>query len=220
MTTSYFGAVTGYENKPMDERNENDFYPTAPLATYALVKNYPFPNKIWEPAAGRGYMSAELIRCGYDVYSSDLFDYDDPLVNVESNRDFLTTVYKDANAVITNPPYKNDLPMKFALHALSQDNIEVVALYCRMNFIFGQRRYHNLYSKHPLTMMMVLSQRTHSHEKACASKNAHDHIGGMMDRAWFIWDKHFPTKNMIQLVDLRQLADEWNKEHENEEKNL
>ena len=54
------------------DRVENDYYPTPPVATYALIKTLDVPDKIWEPAAGRGWISHELIRNGKNVYSSDL----------------------------------------------------------------------------------------------------------------------------------------------------
>ena len=55
-----------------NDRNKNDFYPTPPEATLALLDKQKFEGNIWECACGDGAISKILIDKGYNVYSSDL----------------------------------------------------------------------------------------------------------------------------------------------------
>ena len=72
-----------------EARSENDYYPTPPVATFALAQHHPLPRRIYEPAAGRGWMSETLREMGHDVAASDLFEYSEPLGPVEFGVDFL-----------------------------------------------------------------------------------------------------------------------------------
>ena len=56
-------------------RQKDDFYPTPPEATIALLNSEKFgEGTIWECACGNGAMSKVLKDSGYKVYSSDLND--------------------------------------------------------------------------------------------------------------------------------------------------
>ena len=57
-----------------DLRQKEDFYPTPRYVTEALLDNYAFEGKIWEPACGDGRMSKVIEERYDDVYSSDLID--------------------------------------------------------------------------------------------------------------------------------------------------
>ena len=84
-----------------NDRNKNDFYPTPPEATLALLNKQKFEGNIWECACGDGAISKILIDEGYDVYSSDLIDRNYGDVGL----DFLESNKKYDN-IITNPPFK------------------------------------------------------------------------------------------------------------------
>ena len=62
---------------------EGDGYLTldAPWIVPALLRSVPIAGRVLEPAAGRGHLSRELKRAGYDVTSFDLKPYADPLVD-------------------------------------------------------------------------------------------------------------------------------------------
>ena len=84
-------------------REKDDFYPTPPAMTDALLA-YEFlePCRVHEPACGNGAMS-KVLRCyGHDVISEDLIDrgYGD------SRRDFLMLQKRPCDYLMTNPPYK------------------------------------------------------------------------------------------------------------------
>ena len=102
-------------NKNDELRHKNDLYPTPPLATYILQKYVDLPQNIIEPCAGRGNISIELIRNGYNVRSFDLHDYPDKLCDINVGNDVLTLPPQIGyNGLITNPPYFKNLPYKIA----------------------------------------------------------------------------------------------------------
>ena len=61
-------------NNKFNDRIENDFYATPLNAIEALLNYEKFEGNIWECACGDGIISKELIKAGYNVYSSDLVD--------------------------------------------------------------------------------------------------------------------------------------------------
>jgi len=94
---------------PQSERGF-DLYETPPCATRALLhlERDRIPHRIWEPACGPGAISRVLEDEGFEVRSSDLFDYEYP--GAVSDLDFLTVdeTHPIANAtdgIVTNPPY-------------------------------------------------------------------------------------------------------------------
>jgi len=90
--------------KPTERRRADlagqDFYPTPPWATHALIKHEKFLGSIWEPACGNGAMAKVLEETGCPIISSDLYDRG----YGKSGVDFLQAVDKVDN-VVTNPPY-------------------------------------------------------------------------------------------------------------------
>ena len=183
-------------NKGYSERNTNEFYPTAPIATLSLLRNYPVPHRIWEPAAGRGHISKELIRNGHEVVSTDLYDYDDPLVPVQGGTDFLTSPKMDVDGVITNPPFKGNLPEKLIYRMLEDHRYPFLALFVRLTFMESARRY-KLFVEHPPTMIMPFSERIQCNERFFAKNHG---LGGMVAYAWFVWDRTKTTSNRIEWI--------------------
>jgi adenine-specific DNA methylase len=69
----------------ISNRQKDDWYPTPPSATAALLSREKFGKTIWEPAAGDGAIAKVCEKAGYDVVASDLNDYGymDALANVD-----------------------------------------------------------------------------------------------------------------------------------------
>ena len=114
-----------------NNRVENDFYPTPPYATNALLDREKFIGNIWECACGDGAISKLLISEGYDVYSSDLIDR-----GFGVQHDFLKTNKKFDN-IVTNPPF--NLATEFTIHGLKSINNKM-ALLCKLSFLEGKKR--------------------------------------------------------------------------------
>lgn len=176
-----------------DHRNTNDYYPTPAIGTLSLLKNHKVPKKLWEPAAGRGHIAKELIRNGHEVIATDLYGYDNPFVDIETGVDFLTAERKDVDGVITNPPFKSNLPEKFIRRMLEVHKYPFVAVFCRLTFMESSSRY-ELFTDHPPARIYVLSGRVNCNEKYFDQNNG---LGGMVAYAWFVWDDTFKTTKGI-----------------------
>ena len=185
-----------FPNKASDTRLKNDYYPTPPIGTLTLLKNYPVPKRIWEPAAGRGHISAELVRNGHEVISTDLFTYENSLVQTKFNIDFLTADRQDVDGVITNPPFGSNLPEKLIYRMLDTHGYDFLAILCRITFMESARRY-KLFKEHPPTKILAFSERINCNEDYYQINHG---IGGMICYGWFIWDKKALDTNRIEWV--------------------
>lgn len=161
-------------------REENDYYATDPKAIDYLLKYESFNRNIWECACGEGNLSEPLKEYGYNVFSTDLIDrgYPDDII------DFLSTDIKFAGDIITNPPFK--FTTEFVLKAL--DSIPYgnkVAMFLKINYLAGKKRYQEIYSKYPPYRVYVFSGRL-----ACSKNNNPEGFkNGAMDYVWMIWEK-------------------------------
>lgn len=178
-------------------RITNDFYPTPPIATLSLLRNHEVPRRIWEPAAGRGHVSKELVRNGHEVVSTDLFEYPDPLVPITTGVDFTACDVVECEGIVTNPPFRGNLPEKLLRRALEVYRIPFVALLCRLTFLESARRY-DLFDEHPPARVYVFSERINCHQDYL---DRDDGLGGMMAYAWFVWDDRYNiTKNTVAWI--------------------
>lgn len=158
-------------------REKDDFYPTPPEGTEALLAVERFEGPVWEPACGDGAISRVLLRHGYDVVSSDLVDrgYGEPRV------DFLMEWQPRAPNIITNPPFKNNAA--FLRHALALATGKVAFL-MRLACLEGRERG-EIYRAHPPARVWVFSSRLQIWRNGDPTSSA----GGMIGFAWFVWDK-------------------------------
>jgi hypothetical protein len=131
-------------------------------------------------------MSQEFIRNGHDVVSSELFEYDNPLCDIEWNTNFLSCDKRDADAIITNPPYEKKLPLEFAQRALGH-GVPFVAMLCRLLWVEASGRF-EFFTKNPPSDILMLAGRFSCTEE----KFSTDPLGGMVSYAWFVWDKSAP----------------------------
>lgn len=206
----YVGVKQNDEN-----RRENDLYETPPLATYILHKYGNLPKNIVEPCAGRGNISVELVRQGYNVLSYDLNDHDNKVHPVLSGYDVMELPKQEGfDALVTNPPYFKDLPRKIAEKGVSE--YDYTALFVRLTFLEGQKRK-KLFTNNPPSDIIFLSDRINF--KANLTKepiDKLDQIGGMIAYMWIIWNKkakHDNTK--LTWVLLHEEYDDWRKSYEN-----
>jgi hypothetical protein len=183
--------------KSSEDRNKNDHYPTPPWATYALIehekkhidKHVVSGGYVSEPAAGCGWMAAELAR-HYPVIANDLYEYEVEKARfpVHTNFDFLTQELWPQDwppsAIITNPPYAKNLAQKFTERALEQ--APYVAMLCRLTWAESATRY-KFFKANPPTKMLVFSTRFSCNEEYLEGPKAE---GGMVAYAWWIWDKN------------------------------
>ena len=202
LTDIYSGVK---KNDP--NRNENDLYPTPPLATYVLHKYIDLPRNIVEPCAGRGNISIELIRQGYNVQSFDLFEYDNPLCNITTGQDVLTLQKPNgAQALVTNPPYHKDLPRLIAEKGVSE--YDLTALFVRLTFLEGKKRK-KLFTNHPPSDIIFLSDRVRFGTDLIEPIDRKDQIGGMIAYCWIVFRKEHTGATKLRWVMLDEEYDEW-----------
>lgn len=161
-------------------REVNDFYATNPKALEDLLRYETFNQNIWECACGTGNLSKVLKEHGYNVYSTDLIDrgYQDELV------DFLKSDIKFKGDIITNSPFKytNEFILK-SLDSIDYEN--KVAMYLKINYLSGIKRYNEIFSKVPPYKVYVYAGRY-----ACSKNDdPKGYKGGAMDYCWMIWEK-------------------------------
>lgn len=156
--------------KVEDLRQAEDFYPTPAYVTKALLKNYQFSGKIWEPACGDGRM-AEVIKQYYPyVECSDLIDRG----YGESGVDFLNSTRRSDN-IITNPPF--NLAYEFIVQGLKLSD-KCLALLLPIRYLTGKKRA-KLYAEFPPAKVIVIPNKV-------------DFLGfgsPAMEFAWFVWEK-------------------------------
>ncbi len=173
---------------PSVDRQKDDFYPTPPEATEALLGKEIFTGPVWEPACGDGAISRVLIAHGHTVVSSDLIDrgYGTPRV------DFLMETRPQAPNIITNPPFKHALP--FLIKALALTDGKVVFL-CRLAWLEGIERG-AMFRSTPLARVWVCSRRVRMNRGGESLKKT----GSMLAFAWFVWEHGYqgaPTLGWI-----------------------
>lgn len=162
----------------VENREINDFYPTPPEGTEALLNVESFTGSVWEPACGDGAMSKVISDHGHVVCSSDLINRGYGRWGV----DFLADppVYKTAN-IITNPPFKH--AQEFAERALDLTTGKV-AMLCRLAWLESVKRK-PMFQSTPLSKVWVFSKRLHMARGGGETK------GGMIAFAWFVWDHSY-----------------------------
>ena len=165
------------------ERIEHDLYETPRWCVEALLRAWRPHPVVWEPAAGRGAMLGPLCDAGHTVYASDAYDHGEKDIYI---RDFLTDglpldVMPYPFSVITNPPYKDDLPYQFAHRALvaTADKAGSVAMLMRHEWECAANR-DGLLDEEPFAGMLTLTRRPRWIAGSTGSPR-HNYV-------WFIWD--------------------------------
>ena len=157
-------------------REKDDYYPTPPEATRALLAVEKFDGPIWEPACGDGAISRELEAAGYSVISSDLVDRGYGEVRI----DFLMEYKPRAPNIVTNPPFKMVAP--FIRQSVGMTTGKV-AMLLRLACLEGQERG-EIFRSTPLARVWVHSGRVQFKRPGWEDTGA----GGMLPFAWFVWE--------------------------------
>ena len=167
-------------------RPENDYYPTPPEATLALLEREKFTGNIWEPACGDGAISKLLEAAGYDVKSTDLIDRGYGTGGV----DFLFAD-EEADNIITNPPFT--LGEEFIWKALATTKGKVVML-TKLQFLEGAKRK-KMFESTPLKTVYVFSKRLTMTRNGEKMKNS-----GMIAFAWLVWEHGYEGKPTVEWI--------------------
>lgn len=136
-------------------RAANEYYPTPPAATRALLAAEQFDGSIWEPACGEGWMAKELTDAGYFVIATDLIDYGFG----QAHMDFLQAERPMAKHIVTNPPYGRGLADRFLRQALAmiEQTGGRVAMLLNLSSLCHPNR-HESFIRRPPTVIYALDE--------------------------------------------------------------
>lgn len=162
----------------MTIRPADDWYPTPPRATRALLSVEAFGGRIWEPCAGRGDMADALRMAGHDVHASTILSGSP---NIIGGADFLQADKLEAPNVVTNPPFKIAEPI--IRRALDLGAVKV-AMLLNVKFLGGQARKDGLFATHPPARVWVFADRISMYPGDYQGKR-----GTTTETlAWFVWE--------------------------------
>jgi len=187
--------VIGASNHCDEERAKLDYYGTNPESTRALLAVEKFDDFIWEPAAGHHLISNILEEAGYEVMTTDIADYGFG----DDISDFLAIEGENFHEgdIITNPPY--GLSTEFAIKALQVITPgHKVAMFLRLLFLEGTKRYETLFKEQPPKNIYVFSNRQVS------DKNDDFNKGSAVAYAWFVWEKGWYGDPVIKWINSKK----------------
>lgn len=168
-------------------RPDDDFYPTPPSATIALLNHESFSQHVWEPACGDGAISKIFENRGHIVRSTDLYDhgYGTPYI------DFLKTTDKWDGSIVTNPPFR--ISTEFIVRALDT-GCDKLALLAKLAVLESYERTEILMNS-PLKYVYVFRNRLKLTRNGLPYKN-----GGMIAFAWLVWDRSYIGEPVVRWI--------------------
>lgn len=178
------------------EREKDDFYPTPPEPTRALLsaegdRLLAF-DTVWEPAAGDGAMVRELESFGLTVLASDLVDRGCG-ATIKSFYDW--TAGETPRAIVTNPPFSecNKEPgwVRYALETLG---VEYMALLLPVNWMGAVTRA-ALWAQYPPARVYLMRWRIDFTGQGAPP----------MLNAWFVWDREDAGETVLRMLDRKDV---------------
>ncbi len=174
-----------WHKKTAAARDDGDLFPTDRPITAAFM-NAEAPklramgvDTISEPACGRGDMAEVIKGYGFRVVASDLKHRG----YGRGGRDFLKSTKPAARAIVSNPPYMDDLAQAFIVHA-KKIGVEYLALLLKAQF-WNTRGNALLWKCYRPAREYKIAWRP-------------DFLGlggGMLDVCFWVWDFRRPAKD-------------------------
>ena len=183
-------STLGASSHSNGDRQEHDYYATEPKAAEMLCDLIELKSPVWECACGGGHIADVLKEHGYDVKSTDLFDYG--YTDGVGGVDFFEcqdTYYGD---IVTNPPYK--FATEWTEHAMDivADGYRVI-MFLKLSFLETAKR-RKLFEKYPPKYIYVSSNRL-----KCAKNGDFENTdSSAVCYAWFVWEKGFTGEPTVR----------------------
>lgn len=184
-----YPSSTAVMARRVEPASSLDFFPTPPWATRALCEHVLphlfaparpnlFDGDAIDPACGEGHMVLALRDYFRNVEASDIFDYGFGRVYDFLHPDF---VWRPADWIIINPPF--NLAPDFIWQALKLARVGV-AMLVRTQFLEGQGRFKQLFSRRPPQIIAQFVERVPMHKGRWV-------INGKTATAycWLVWAK-------------------------------
>lgn len=183
-----------FERAEYLEREKDEFYPTPPEPTKALlaaeINRLDDFDTIWEPACGDGAMVREMEGHGLDVVASDLIDRGCG-ATIRSFYDFADA---PSPAIVTNPPFAEcncrDGKGRWILHALETLGVEYMALLMNWNWP-GAGGLAGIWKEHPPARVYLMRWKIDF-----TGQGAPPMLNG-----WFVWDRQWQGETVLRMLD-------------------
>lgn len=162
---------------PMKNGSPNDFQ-TPPEALMPLLPYLKKKWRIWECAEGKGNLTKELTKRGFDVFGSD------------KEKDFLKWKPEKFDCIITNPPYslKNEFVKR------CYELRKPFALLLSLTALEGKKRQ-SLYKKYGIKL--ILFDKRINFETPSGKGS-----GSWFSTAWFTWGLDLPKE--LNFAEIKQ----------------
>lgn len=164
------------------DRIEADHYNTPHENLNCLLQHVNIHENVWECAAGKGNLSERLHEFGHTVWSSDIIDYGfDDRFTLANFLEQSALPDPSIRAIVSNPPYFEDMPEQFIRHALRlmKPVKGQVAMFLRNEYDCSKGRM-DLFALPPFHKKIIVTKRPRWVE---GSKGSPRH-----NYAWFVWD--------------------------------
>lgn len=185
----------GASNHSDEDREENDFYATDPIAINKLIdsKLIELPKIILEPCCGTGCLSKRLEEFEHIVISEDLIDRGYGKGKVDFFK--RTEMPENCSCILTNFPYKYALEM--TLHSLEiLPERGLLISFLKTTFLEGKKRFELLFKSSPPKFVLQFSERV-----ICAKNAEFDETtGSAVSYAWIIWEKGWKGDTVIKWI--------------------
>jgi len=183
----------GASNHTEEEREQDDFYATDPIAADLLHSVEEFPGGIWECSAGMGHLSQRFEELGHKVISTDLIDRG----YGQGGVDFLKVDKSLLPNIVTNPPYK--FAQEFVEHGINILPIGgKLALFLKLQFLEGKARK-EMFMRYPPHTVYVCSGRV-----LCAKNGDFERMkaggGSAVAYCWYVWRRGEHNSPIIKWI--------------------
>lgn len=161
---------------------------------------------IWDPSCGSGNILDVAKARGYETVGSDIIDRNPAhrffRANFLKQNRFPKPVDKPLS-IICNPPYGtvDNVPFmanKFVFKALRDVEFYRAAFLVPIEFVCGQYRYNQIYSRRPPSHFLPCVQRPSMPPGAVVEDLGSDAFkGGMADYCWLVWTSGGPYRTEL-----------------------
>lgn len=203
--------AVGTRSASQEDRG-NNLYETPAEAMHVLLALERFSPTVWEPACGRGAISAMLEAAGYAVVLSDVVDYGTATADgeVQAVTDFRETARGEGEChdIVSNPPY-GEVMNAFIAHALRVHKPRKMALLLNIGAYFGFEdpdRNFIMKTCPPARIIAHARRLPMMHRDGWQGKIA----TSQMHTAWFIWERDedggYGSRTILDRVDFADFA--------------
>lgn len=183
-------------------KDEHQFYKEPRFCVDQLFDNMSFgASLIWDPACGSGNILDVAKERGHQTVGSDIVDRYPRHRFFRANFTLQKRFPKPDDrplSIVSNPPYGTvgGVPFmanRFVKHALAEVDFYRAAFLVPIEFLAGQDRYKEIYSKRAPSHVLICSQRP-SMPPGAAIEEMGDaaYSGGMADYCWIVWTRGGP----------------------------